>query len=120
MQLGQGITGDFDSLLAKLVVHGADRNEAIGRMVEALSQRSLLGGKTDIEELARLINHSAFRAGGVHTGFVDQHAAALGAPAIDEATLGWAVIAAALRRPEFRALALEPPEPHASIGGWRN
>jgi acetyl/propionyl-CoA carboxylase alpha subunit len=120
LRLGQKITSDFDPLLAKLVVHGADRAQAIDRAVAALSEVALLGVKTNFDYLARLINHPSFRAGDLHTGFIDQHAAALGAKAADEATTAVAVIAAALGLRDFRNAAFDTPEPYASIGLWRN
>ena len=40
LRRGQTITGDFDPMLAKLVVHGADRGEAIARAIAALSTNS--------------------------------------------------------------------------------
>ncbi|HXT09200.1 MAG TPA: biotin carboxylase N-terminal domain-containing protein [Roseiarcus sp.] len=120
LRRGQTITSDFDPLLAKLVVHGADRDEAIDRAVAALGELALLGVKTNIDYLACLINHPAFRAGDLHTGFINQHAAELGPPAPDEATTDAAAIAAALGFRGFRDAVFDVPEPYASIGGWRN
>ena len=120
LRKGQRITGDFDPMLAKLVVHGADRAEAIARTIAALSELALLGVRTNVDYLARLINHPAFRAGDLHTGFINQHAAELGATPADDAVTDAAVIAAALGLRDFRGIAFDTPEPHASIGRWRN
>jgi propionyl-CoA carboxylase alpha chain/3-methylcrotonyl-CoA carboxylase alpha subunit/acetyl-CoA/propionyl-CoA carboxylase biotin carboxyl carrier protein len=120
LQRGQKVTSDFDPMLAKLVVHGADRAEAISRAVEALGELALLGVKTNVDYLARLLDHPAFRAGDLHTGFIKQHSAELGAQAPDAALTDAAVIAAALGFRNFRNAAFDVPEPHASIGRWRN
>ncbi len=120
LDVGQKITADFDPMLAKLVVHGADRDEAINRSIAALNALSLIGVRTNIDYLARTLAHPAFRAGDLHTGFVKQHASALAAPALDAPTRDAALIAAALGFREFRDIAFDTPEPHASIGGWRN
>ena len=117
---GQKVTADFDPMLAKLVVHGADRAEAIARTLEALANLHLLGVKTNVDYLARVIGHPAFADGRLHTGFVAEHAGALAAGAADAHTRDAALIAAALATPAFRDLALGTPEPHASIGFWRN
>jgi acetyl/propionyl-CoA carboxylase alpha subunit len=117
---GQRVTADFDPMLAKLVAHGPDRAGATRRAIAALNDLSLLGVKTNIDYLARVLGHPAFAAGGLHTGFVAQHKAALAAGEPDDATRDKVLIAAALGLRDFRDLALGVPEPHASIGPWRN
>jgi acetyl/propionyl-CoA carboxylase alpha subunit len=117
---GQAVTSNFDSMLAKLVVHGADRNQARERMARALSELTILGVKTNIDYLGRLIRLSAFARGDLHTGFVVEHASELGSPAGGERERDLALIAAALRFPEFRSLAFDVPDPHAAMGRWRN
>ncbi len=117
---GQKITADFDPMLGKLVVYGADRDEAIARSIAALHELTLLGVTTNIDYLARVLNHEAFRKGDLHTGFVAEHAADLAAGEPDTPTLDAALIAAALGFREFRDVAFGVPEPHALIGRWRN
>jgi propionyl-CoA carboxylase alpha chain/3-methylcrotonyl-CoA carboxylase alpha subunit/acetyl-CoA/propionyl-CoA carboxylase biotin carboxyl carrier protein len=117
---GQRITADFDPMLAKLVAHGPDRAGATRRSIAALHDLALLGVKTNIDYLARVLGHPAFAAGELHTGFVSQHKAALAAAEPAEATRDRVLIAAALGLRDFRDLVLGVPEPHASIGHWRN
>ena len=117
---GQRITADFDPMLAKLVAHGPDRAGATRRAIAALHDLALLGVKTNIDYLARVLGHPAFAAGELHTGFVVQHKAALAAAEPDAATRDKLLIAAALGLRDFRDLILGVPEPHASIGPWRN
>jgi acetyl/propionyl-CoA carboxylase alpha subunit len=117
---GQAVTSNFDSMLAKLVVHGADRTEAIRRMAVALSDLAILGVKTNVDYLARLIKLDAFAKGDLHTGFIVEHSAELAPPPIAEADSDLALIAAALGSREFRRLVFDVPDPYAAMGGWRN
>jgi propionyl-CoA carboxylase alpha chain/3-methylcrotonyl-CoA carboxylase alpha subunit/acetyl-CoA/propionyl-CoA carboxylase biotin carboxyl carrier protein len=117
---GQKISADFDPMLAKLVVYGANRDEAIARSVAALHELAVLGVRTNTDYLAKVLDHAAFRAGQLHTGFVGEHRADLAAREPDPATLDTVLIAAALGFREFRDLAFGVPEPHATIGHWRN
>jgi len=120
IRAGQVVSAAFDSMVGKLLCHGADRREAIDRAVAALGELTLLGVDHNIDYLARVIDHAAFRAGELDTGFVTEHAAALAPPALDADTRAALLIAAALGIDDFRRLAYDIPEPHASIGAWRN
>lgn len=117
---GQDVTLNFDSMLAKLVVHGKDRAEAVEAMSRALSETVLLGVETNINYLARVVRHAAFTAGELHTGFVVDHAADLAEPEHDPALLAEVLLAAAVTFREFRTLAFEAPDPYAAMGPWRN
>ena len=117
---GQKVTADFDPMLAKLVVHGASRSEACDRSIAALNELALLGVTTNIDYLARVLDHASFRQGDIHTGFLAEHRETLAAPPITDAELVQALAAAALGFRDFHDLALATPEPYAAIGGWRN
>ncbi|WP_417512864.1 acetyl-CoA carboxylase biotin carboxylase subunit [Minwuia sp.] len=117
---GQPVTADFDPMLAKLVVHGDDRTDAIDRAIGALVHTLLLGVVTNIDYLARVLDHSACREGALHTGFVEEHAASLATAQPDEDVQDAVLIAALLDDPAFRMQLDDCPEPYASIGGWRN
>ena len=117
---GQAVTAAFDSMIGKLVCRGDDRGQAIDRAVAALGDLTLLGVDHNIDYLARVIDHPAFRAGALHTGFVTEHADTLGVPVLDADARAAVVIAAALGVDDFRRLAYDIPEPYASIGAWRN
>jgi propionyl-CoA carboxylase alpha chain/3-methylcrotonyl-CoA carboxylase alpha subunit/acetyl-CoA/propionyl-CoA carboxylase biotin carboxyl carrier protein len=117
---GQKITADFDPMLAKLVAHGADRDEAISRSIAALDELAILGVRTNTDYLARVLDHPAFRVGELSTAFVAEHKASLAAPTPDAATLDTVLIAAALGSRAFHELAFGVPDPHATIGRWRN
>jgi len=120
LEEGQRVTADFDPMLAKLVVWGKDRGEATGRMIAALRQLTILGLRTNIDYLVRVLETPAFRDGALHTGFVAEHADAL-APAPVEARLRDRIlIAAALGQRTFRDAITLVEEPYASMAGWRN
>ena len=119
-EAGQEVTAAFDSMLAKLVVHGADRASAIDRCRAALGELSLLGVRINADYLHRLLSHPAFQQGQLDTGFVDDHAEALSVPGLTENEAAHLIIAGALGSRAFRSLVFDTPEPYASIGAWRN
>jgi acetyl-CoA carboxylase, biotin carboxylase subunit len=62
----------YDSLLAKVIVHGNDRTEALNRMGQALDSFILEGVTTTIPFLARVVRHPAFVAGTIDTRFLER------------------------------------------------
>jgi acetyl-CoA carboxylase biotin carboxylase subunit len=71
---GYTVPPHYDSLLAKVIVHGNDRQEALQRMGQALDSFILEGVTTTIPFLARVIRHPAFVAGEVDTRFLEREA----------------------------------------------
>ncbi len=63
----------YDSMIAKLIVHGKDRNEAIAKMREALNGFVIRGINSNIPFQAALLAHPDFVAGKFNTGFIAQH-----------------------------------------------
>jgi acetyl-CoA carboxylase biotin carboxylase subunit len=68
---GDCIGVDYDPLLAKLVVSGETRAHAVARAAAALRAYPILGIRTNVPFLVRLLDHTAFASGDVHTGLVD-------------------------------------------------
>jgi acetyl-CoA carboxylase biotin carboxylase subunit len=62
----------YDTLLAKLIVWGADRDTAVERMVRALGEYTVVGVRTTIPALARIVAHPDFRAGRLSTAFLER------------------------------------------------
>ena len=60
----------YDSMIAKLIVHGHDRNDAIRRMREALNAFVIRGVSSNIPFQASLLAHPKFVAGDFNTGFI--------------------------------------------------
>ena len=63
----------YDPLMAKLIVWGRDRPEAIARMARALDELRIEGLPTSIAFQRRVMGHPAFLAGELHTGFLAEH-----------------------------------------------
>jgi acetyl-CoA carboxylase biotin carboxylase subunit len=61
----------YDSLIAKLIVHGEDRNSAIGRMTTALNEMVIEGIRSNIALHEEICNHSAFKAGGTDIHYLE-------------------------------------------------
>ena len=62
----------YDSLVAKLIVHGRDRPEAIARMQRALSMFVVEGIHTSIPLHKRILDHPDFVAGNFDTNFIQR------------------------------------------------
>jgi acetyl-CoA carboxylase biotin carboxylase subunit len=70
----------YDSLLAKVIVHGNDRSEALARMGQALDSFIVEGVTTTVPFLARVIRHPDFVAGKVDTRFLERESHLLKPP----------------------------------------
>ncbi|MBW2285755.1 MAG: ATP-grasp domain-containing protein [Deltaproteobacteria bacterium] len=117
---GMEVSSAFDPMLAKLIVHGKDRDEALGRAMKALGETTVLGVTTNVDYLGRILSHPAFAAGHVHTGFIPLHEADLKPPPLSGNQRDLLLTAAALSSREFTDPAFRVPEPYATIGTWRN
>jgi acetyl/propionyl-CoA carboxylase alpha subunit len=117
---GQTVSTAFDPMLAKLIVHGRDRDEAISRAREALRESVILGCTTNAAFLERILAHPDFKAGRVETGFIPAHATELASPELSGAERSAILAIAALSNRDFMERARSVPEPYASMGAWRN
>lgn len=72
-QSGSRVHPYYDPLVAKLIVHGGDRREAIERAVDALERTKLVGINTNVPFLLNILRHRAFRAGQTRTSFIADH-----------------------------------------------
>ncbi|MQY09435.1 acetyl/propionyl/methylcrotonyl-CoA carboxylase subunit alpha [Actinomadura macrotermitis] len=114
LETGTEVGGSYDPMLAKVIVWGADRAEALHRMDRALAEYTLLGVPTNVAFLRALLKHPEVAAGRLDTGLVER--------SLEELTAGAAVppqalAAAALER--MRALETGDPDPWAIPDGWR-
>ncbi len=114
---GSDVTVHYDPLLAKIVAWGRDRAEATARMQAALRQTVVLGFVTNLARLRAIVEHPAFAAGELHTGFIAQHLAERRPPPCPP-PLAVAALVAALRQPGGGGRAA-PPDPWAKLGAWR-
>ncbi len=70
---GYTVPVHYDPLISKLVAWGHDRAEAISRMARALDEYRIDGVKTSISFHKKVMDHAAFVAGDLHTGFLGEH-----------------------------------------------
>ena len=67
---GDEISIHYDSMIAKLITHGGSRDQAIGRMHDALNAFVIRGISSNLAFQAALIRHPRFVAGNFNTGFI--------------------------------------------------
>ena len=110
------ITSFYDPLLAKLIVHGRDRDHALNLMATALEQVEVVGCATNATFLGALVRDAEFAAGKVDTGLIERRLDALLAAAQPETTD--ALVIAALD-----AIGIFEPapddDPWSALKGWR-
>ena len=70
--MGDTITPFYDPMIAKLIVRGADRDQARARMLQALAQTQAVGVQTNVAFLSRLMRDSAFAAADLDTGLIER------------------------------------------------
>ena len=80
VRAGDEITPFYDPMIAKLVVRGDTRAEALGRLHASLVATQAAGSVTNLDFLARLASHDGFSAGTVDTGLIERDAEALTTP----------------------------------------
>ncbi|RIK96273.1 MAG: 3-methylcrotonyl-CoA carboxylase [Burkholderiales bacterium] len=89
---GASVSPHFDSLIAKFVAHGGDREEARLRLVSALARSSILGPVTNRALLLECLRAPRFVAGDLDVGWLEDAAAHWRAPVPDP---GWQAVASA-------------------------
>ena len=67
-----GIYGTYDSMIAKLIVHGNSRNEAIAKMKRALEELVIEGVETNRDFLLEIITNFNFIRGNYDTSFIEK------------------------------------------------
>ncbi|MCM2335561.1 MAG: ATP-grasp domain-containing protein [Pseudomonas sp.] len=121
---GDTVTIFYDPMIAKLIVHDADRPRALARLREALAQCDIVGPKSNIEFLERLVRHPVVVEATIDTGYLDRHLDEfLPAPNTDPDLLLAATVARLIAQ-ERDAIARaagshDPHSPWAIADGWR-
>ena len=69
---GYAVQPYYDSLLAKVIAYGQNREEALARMNRLLAEMKVEGVNTTIDFQRSLVQHPRFRAGDIHTTFVEK------------------------------------------------
>jgi acetyl-CoA/propionyl-CoA/long-chain acyl-CoA carboxylase, biotin carboxylase, biotin carboxyl carrier protein len=70
---GDEVGASYDPMIAKLIAHGADREDALENLVQALDETIVEGVTTNLPFLRWLVNHPAFRVGDVSTDFLTSY-----------------------------------------------
>jgi acetyl/propionyl-CoA carboxylase alpha subunit len=70
---GMQIPIHYDPMIAKLVVHGKNREEAMDRMLRAIDEYRITGVATTLSFCSFVLRHDAFRSGQFDTHFVKSH-----------------------------------------------
>ncbi|MEY9987590.1 acetyl/propionyl-CoA carboxylase alpha subunit [Bradyrhizobium yuanmingense] len=85
LQPGSEIPPFYDSMIAKLISHGANREEARGRLIVGLEQLTVFGVTTNQAFLLSCLRHPGFAKGEATTAFIGAHRNELLAPRADAA-----------------------------------
>jgi 3-methylcrotonyl-CoA carboxylase alpha subunit len=120
LEAGTEVTVHYDPLLAKIVTWGGGRAEAIERMRDALRRTVVLGVVTNLARLRAIVEHPAFAAAELHTGFIEEHLKEL-SPRPCPPPEALAAVAAALDRAREAGAAgrRAAADPWSSLGAWR-
>jgi 3-methylcrotonyl-CoA carboxylase alpha subunit len=119
---GDTVTIFYDPMIAKLIVWDEDRPKALQRMREALAACEIIGPKSNIGFLERLVRHRAVVEGRIDTGYLDRHLEEFlvgDAPPGDHVVFA-AATAVLLYDESHKAVAsTDPHSPWALADAWR-
>jgi 3-methylcrotonyl-CoA carboxylase alpha subunit len=113
---GDAISPYYDSMIAKLIVWGADRAQALARLDAALRDTHIVGLSTNVAFLRRVVNSRAFAGADLDTALIERERDALfntGALPLEQAAAGVAAHTLAAEA------ALEGADPWSRRDGWR-
>ncbi|MTV38528.1 acetyl-CoA carboxylase biotin carboxylase subunit [Duganella radicis] len=122
---GDAISPFYDPMIAKLIVWGVDRKQALARMAQALAQYQIVGLATNIAFLKRLVEGQAFANADLDTGLIERNHDSLFPAAQPAPASALALAAAALLASESRAAtapaasATNAADPWSHTTGWR-
>ena len=119
VETGDAITASYDPMIAKLIVWGASREEALASMQHALDSYQVVGVSNNVEFLGRLVRSRSFASADLDTSLIEREQAALQAPAADIPDDVWRLAAVAELGWASARAALAQPSPWATLDGWR-
>ncbi|MCD6040849.1 MAG: mccA [Burkholderiales bacterium] len=124
VEQGAEITPWYDPMIAKLIVHGADRAAALARLRTALAEVEIAGVTTNVSLLRRIAANKAFGSAELDTGLIERNRAELlqKTPLSSEmlAVAAFAELAEEERASRQRAAASSDPySPWDHVDGWR-
>ena len=114
---GDVISPFYDSMIAKLIVHGTDRAEALARLDAALARTHIVGLATNVQFLRGVIATDSFANAKLDTGLIERERAVL----FDQEPLGLPLAAAAsIACTLLREAAAQGTDPFSRRDGWRS
>src|SRR5437667_3678567 len=125
VEQGDEITPHYDPMIAKLIVWGADRRQALARMRQALAQYRVVGVSNNVDFLARLVAVPAFANADLDTGLIERERALLFAEDAGVPDDVWLLAALTELKREAQAAqakaqqAGDPHSPWRMLDGWR-
>jgi 3-methylcrotonyl-CoA carboxylase alpha subunit len=114
---GDAISPYYDSMVAKLIVHGDTREEALARMDQALSEFHVVGLQTNVQFLRHVVTSDSFAMADLDTALIQREAAVL----FEQEKIGQPLaIAAAVALTLQEEQALATDDPFSRRDGWRS
>lgn len=114
VRAGDAISPFYDPMIAKLVVHGKDRQTALDALGTALSQTEIAGSTVNTAFLAALAADADFAAGDVDTGLIGRHQERLTAVALPSGE----IIAAAALAASGAGAQMPSDDPWSALAGY--
>ena len=111
VRAGDAISPFYDSMIAKLIVHGATREEALVRMDAALAQTHIVGLNTNVQFLRHVVKSESFANANLDTALIPREAAVL----FNQEKIGLNVTVAAV---VAQTLLNERSQVHTNASGW--
>jgi 3-methylcrotonyl-CoA carboxylase alpha subunit len=113
---GDAIAPYYDSMIAKLIVWGADRAQALARLDAALAQTHIVGLHTNVAFLRRVVASRSFATADLDTALIERERAVLfNAPPLPVECVAAGIVAHALAAEQ----ALQTDDPWSRRDGWR-
>jgi 3-methylcrotonyl-CoA carboxylase alpha subunit len=114
---GDTISPFYDSMVAKLIVHGQTREEALARLDEALAQTRIVGLNTNVQFLRYVVRSDSFAKANLDTALIPREQAAL----FNQEPIGLAMSAAAsVAQTLLNEKADEGTDPFSRRDGWQS
>ena len=114
---GDTISPFYDSMVAKLIVHGDNREQALARLDAALAQTHIVGLSTNVQFLRQIVRCDSFAQGNLDTALIPREAAVL----FNQEPVGLELAAAAdVAQTLLDERATQTADPFSRTDGWRS
>jgi 3-methylcrotonyl-CoA carboxylase alpha subunit len=114
---GDTISPYYDSMVAKLIVHGETRDQALARLDTALAKTHIVGLTTNVQFLRQVVQCDSFAQANLDTGLIPREAAVL----FNQERVGLALTAAAdVAQTLLDERAAQGADPFSKTDGWRS